>query len=86
MPQTDVAPNTVEQETVNVLLVGMDEVAVMLGVCRRTVIRLNLSGRLPKAIRVGRCVRWNRRELISWADHGCPPRGRWQPMWEMMCR
>jgi len=65
-------------------LAGMDEVAAILGVCRRTVIRLNLAGKLPKAIKVGRCVKWNCRELGAWVDHGCPPRGRWQPIWDTL--
>lgn len=53
-------------------LLDVREVARLLGVSPRHVIRLASEGRMPRPIRLGRSVRWSRREIISWLDAGCP--------------
>lgn len=54
------------------------EVAGLLGVSLRHLRALDASGRLPRPVRLGRAVRWNRAELAAWLDAGCPPRAEWQ--------
>ncbi|MHC4178534.1 MAG: helix-turn-helix transcriptional regulator [Planctomycetota bacterium] len=46
----------------------------------RTIRRLDLQGKLPRPIRVGRAVRWRRAEMAAWVAAGAPPRDRWA--WE----
>ena len=60
------------------LAVCARELAEMLGVSLRQVWRLNSAGRLPKAIRLGGSVRWNRREIMDWFQSGCPDRQTWE--------
>ena len=59
-----------------------EEVAESLGVSERHVWALHASGRLPKPVRLGRCVRWRREELLAWVEAGCPSRDRWEAMRE----
>jgi len=60
------------------LAVSARQLAVMLGVSLRQVWRLNASGMLPRPIRLGGSVRWNRREILDWFKSGCPDRRTWE--------
>jgi len=53
------------------------DVARELSVSVKTVRRLDLAGKLPRAWRIGRAVRWRRAELLAWIMAGCPPRDKW---------
>ena|SRR5436190_22310041 len=45
------------------------EVARLLGLNRRSVRRLVLSGQLPAPLRIGkRAVRWHRKDIDAWVD------------------
>jgi predicted DNA-binding transcriptional regulator AlpA len=55
----------------------------MLGVSLRQVWRLNAAGKLPKPIRLGGSVRWNRVEVTAWFEAGCPARRAWDTMKEV---
>ena len=55
-------------------LVSVKGVARMLSCSERHVWTLHLSGRLPKAVRLGRSVRWDRALLLAWIGAGCPAR------------
>ena len=59
---------------------GARDVAALLGVSARHVWSLHAQGGIPRPIRLGRCVRWRRRELLTWLDAGCPPRDRWEEL------
>ena len=48
-------------------LLDVRVVAELLGCCERHVYRMAYSGQMPKPIRLGRLVRWRRRELMEWA-------------------
>lgn len=62
-------------------LIGVPEVAEMLGIAERTVRRLKDTGRTPKPITLGRrLLRWRREEIERWIDAGCPTRGEWESM------
>lgn len=70
-----------QNETVAVesdsLLIDVDEVARLLSISRRTVLRADSAGKIPAPRRIGRCLRWSRLELSRWIDSGCPPRQKW---------
>jgi len=44
----------------------------LLGISGRHLLRLTDSGDCPSPRRLGRSVRWSRRELLAWLDAGCP--------------
>ena len=60
------------------LTANAKQVAVMLGVSVRQVWRLHTTGRLPKAVRLGNCVRWRRAEIEAFVEAGCPTREKWE--------
>ena len=62
------------------LAVDAAELAKLLQVSLRHVNALNSSGRLPKPIRLGRSVRWARKELEAWLAAGAPSRDAWESM------
>ncbi|MHC4525062.1 MAG: helix-turn-helix transcriptional regulator [Planctomycetota bacterium] len=62
------------------LTANADQVAAMLGVSVRQVWRLHATGRLPRAIRLGHCVRWRRAEIEAFVEAGCPTRQEWEAM------
>jgi len=53
-------------------LLDVRGVATMLGCSPRNVSRLSDAGRMPMPLRLGRLVRWRRRELEHWIGAGCP--------------
>ena len=61
-----------------VLTANANQVAAMLGVSVRQVWRLHATGRLPRAIRLGNCVRWRRAEIEAFVEAGCPTREKWE--------
>lgn len=59
------------------LVVDTRGVARLLGLCERTVRALNSSGRLPRALALGRRRVWRVREIEAWLEAGAPERSRW---------
>lgn len=62
------------------LAFSADEVAELLGISPAHVWKLASTGRLPKPVRLGRAVRWDRKTLEAWLAAGAPPRDRWESM------
>jgi predicted DNA-binding transcriptional regulator AlpA len=62
------------------LLIPDTEGAAMAGVCRATWHRLRAAGKIPNGVRLGRCVRWNKAELVAWIEAKCPDRRTWEAM------
>lgn len=63
------------------LAVSPDEAARMLGISRAHLYNLRASGRLgPRAIRLGRSVRFEVAEIRAWIAAGAPPADRWAAM------
>ncbi len=63
------------------LLIDSKAVARLLSVSKRHVEKMNCSGELgPAAIKLGRCCRWRRSEILRWIEAGCPARARWLAM------
>jgi excisionase family DNA binding protein len=54
------------------VLMDVVSVARLLGCCKRHVYRLAGSGRMPRPVKLGALVRWNRSALQCWVDAGCP--------------
>ncbi|MCC5831107.1 MAG: helix-turn-helix domain-containing protein [Phycisphaeraceae bacterium] len=53
-------------------MLTIDQVARLLNCSTRTVYRLNDAGRMPRPVRLGSLVRWNRSEIEQWIADGCP--------------
>lgn len=61
------------------IALSAEEVADVLGISRAHVWKLHSIGKLPRPIRLGRVVRWDRKTLEAWLAAGAPPRDRWEP-------
>ncbi len=56
------------------LLLSAADLAKQLGVSVRTIRRLDLEGKLPAPVKIGRAVRWPRQAIVEWIAAGAPPR------------
>ena len=54
------------------MMMSADEIATCLGISSRTVWRLKAKGDLPKALKIGRAVRWKKSDILEWIEQGCP--------------
>jgi excisionase family DNA binding protein len=63
-----------EHPTDRVLLLDTRETARLLGISERTVFTMEAEKRMPKALRLGKVVRWSYDELKEWIAKGCPAR------------
>jgi len=59
------------------MAISARELADLLGISMRQVWRLNSAGKLPRPVRIGGSVRWNRQEIMDWFEAGCPDRKTW---------
>jgi predicted DNA-binding transcriptional regulator AlpA len=55
------------------LLVDTRAASKLLGVSPRKIFDMKTNGRMPKAMKVGRVVRWSHQQLVDWVNAGCPP-------------
>ncbi|MCH8829678.1 MAG: helix-turn-helix domain-containing protein [Planctomycetes bacterium] len=53
-------------------LVDVRQVAELLGCSTRHIYRLADAGKMPRPVKLGALVRWNRATLQEWFDTGCP--------------
>jgi predicted DNA-binding transcriptional regulator AlpA len=53
-------------------MMSVDDVAMEIGCCSRSVRRWADSGRMPKPIKLGSLVRWPRVVVEQWIQDGCP--------------
>lgn len=53
-------------------LLKTDEVADMCKVSPETIRRLADAGAMPRPVRLGRSVRFRRKEILNWIEKGCP--------------
>ncbi|HNS21857.1 MAG TPA: helix-turn-helix domain-containing protein [Sedimentisphaerales bacterium] len=60
------------------LAISARELAEMLGISLRQVWRLSSAGKLPRPLKVGGSVRWDRDEILRWFREGCPDRRTWE--------
>lgn len=59
-------------EQVTGALITAEDLAKLLAVSVRHIWRMADSGALPRALRLGRCVRWRRADIEEWIMKGCP--------------
>jgi predicted DNA-binding transcriptional regulator AlpA len=52
-------------------LVDVEGVALLLACSPRHVYRMSDCGRMPRPFKLGRLMRWRRREVLGWIDGGC---------------
>lgn len=72
---------------VEALLISDRDAAVLCGIGRATLHRLRAAGKWgPKAVRLGRALRFNRNECISWIEAGCPDGRTWTAIREQEAR
>jgi len=53
-------------------LLDVGQVAAILNCSRRHVFRLTQVGRMPRPLKLGSLLRWNRQAVQEWIDRGCP--------------
>lgn len=64
----------------DLLAVDSRGVAELLGISASMVRKLDASGRLPSALRLGRRKLWRVSEIRSWLERGAPTRDAWEEM------
>lgn len=64
------------------LLIHSRDAAKLLGISERTLWGMSHTEETPSPIRIGRNVRWSIEELRAWIRNGCPPRRRWNTIWQ----
>ena len=73
--------NTMSGEpATDVLLLRPADCARVLSISVRTLRTWDAAGLLPRAVRIGRNVRWAREELSRWVAAKSPARSRWEQM------
>jgi predicted DNA-binding transcriptional regulator AlpA len=65
-------------------LTDIKGVAAMLNIAERTTRRLDVEGRLPVAIKIGKSKRWRISELHQWIEAGAPGRQKWEVIKERL--
>ena len=71
-----------DSEQAQSLLIHSREAAKLLGISERTLWGMSHAEETPSPIRIGRNVRWSIEELRAWTRNGCPPRSRWNTIWQ----
>lgn len=62
------------------LLIDDCAAAALMGISRAHLHRLRAAGQFPEAIRLGRALRFDRNELVAWAEARCPDLATWKAM------
>jgi predicted DNA-binding transcriptional regulator AlpA len=80
-PEAPAAPSTPPAPPApEALLIDDRTAGALLGISRASIHRLRAAGRLPRAIKLGRACRWDRRELEQWVSAGAPALAMWESM------
>lgn len=61
-------------------LISLSTFARLTGMSTRSLQRLRDQGKLPMPVRLGRCLRWVRREVDEWIAAKCPDLSQGQRM------
>lgn len=62
------------------LVFSAKDLAKSLDVSLRHIQRMNSAGKLPRPVKLGRCLRWCRDEISRWIEAGTPNRQTWETM------
>jgi predicted DNA-binding transcriptional regulator AlpA len=74
-------PNDALTSSPQPFLVGIKEVARLLGRSVMSIRRDEDEGRIPGSIMIGGSKRWRLKELRLWVKAGCPDRMTWESRW-----
>lgn len=55
-------------------LLNVEAVAETLSLSKRTIFRLDSSGKIPAPVRINGSVRWRESDIERWISLGCPDR------------
>ena len=58
-------------------LIGVKGLAVLLNVSETSIRRLDRTGKIPLALKIGRSKKWSISEVREWLEEGCPTRQIW---------
>lgn len=72
--------------TPNTLLINTEELAELLNISRKHVLRMRSAGKLPQPIKLGKSCRWSIKEIEAWIAADCPPLPKWLPIKESLFR
>jgi len=64
------------------LLLRAPQAAALCGTSVRTWRTWNVTGKIPRPVRIGRSILWPYAELQSWVTAGCPDRATWEAVRE----
>ena len=53
-------------------LLNVKEVTAMLNISQRHLWRMKATGKFPKSVKVGECVRWLLSDIEAWLEMECP--------------
>ena len=67
------ASKVLETSGHDAVLLDVQAVADVLSCSVRHVYRLSDRGKMPRPLRLGALVRWDRSAVESWISQGCPP-------------
>lgn len=76
MEETENDDPDVVREGVELLTAG--QVARMCGISRPHFIDLHKEGKTLSGIKLGRAIRWRRKEVAEWIAAGCPSKKEWE--------
>jgi len=63
---------TIVEPTLDAELLDIRAVAALQSCSTRHIARMQDAGDMPRALRLGRLLRWRRAELLEWIAAGCP--------------
>ena len=59
-------------------LLTAGQAARMCGISRAHFVDLHKEGKTLGGIKLGRAIRWSRKDVIEWIAAGCPKRAEWE--------
>ena len=69
-------PETANPSQNQSILLNVHSVAKLLGCSPRHARRLADAGKMPRPVKLGALVRWNRQVIEDWIKEGCPRQSR----------
>ena len=58
----------------SIMLLKVETVAQILNLSKRTIHRLNCTGKIPCPVKISGSIRWRQSDIDSWIELGCPDR------------
>jgi predicted DNA-binding transcriptional regulator AlpA len=63
------------------MLINIKDAIKLCGISRSTLYCLKDSGKTPEPVKLGKRVLFNRKEFEHWIEMKCPPRQKWEVMY-----